>query len=257
MDFIQAIILGIIQGITEWLPVSSKAMVALAGKFLFGMDYQTALSTAIFLHSGTLLAAIIYFRKEVIEIIQSVFSKNKKDLLIFLIVTTVVTGIMGLPLMFIALNFEFPEAVFTIFIGVVLIGIAFLHKNRKEKSGARLTPKKAIIAGIAQGLAAIPGVSRSGITLAALLGENFSLEESLKISFLMSIPAVFGVELALPLIKNNFTVSGELIVGSLVAAGVGLVTIDFLLKIAKRKDFYKIIFGLGILIVILGIGLLF
>ncbi|VVC04846.1 Undecaprenyl-diphosphatase [Candidatus Bilamarchaeum dharawalense] len=257
MDFIQAIILGIIQGIAEWLPVSSKAMVALAGKFLFGMSYQDALSTAIFLHTGTLLAAIVYFRKEIFEIAQSVFKNKDRKLLVFLIITTAITGLMGLPLMFVALNFEFPEFLFTIVIGLFLIGIALLHKNRKESSGAQLTPKKALVAGFAQGLAAIPGVSRSGITLAALLSEKFDLEESLKISFLMSIPAVFGVELALPLIKGNFVVSSDLIAGSLVAAIVGFITIDALLKIAKQKNFYKIIFGLGILIVILGLGLLF
>lgn len=255
MDFIQAIILGLIQGITEWLPVSSKTMVALAGKFLFGMNYQDALATAIFLHTGTLLAAIIYFRNEMVKMVQSLFGKGKRDLLIFLIITTVITGMIGLPLMFIALNFEFPEALFTIFIGVVLVVIAFLHKNRKEGSGAELTPKKAVIAGIAQGLAAIPGVSRSGITLAVLLGEKFSLEEALKFSFLMSIPAVFGVELALPLIKGGFIISGELILGSIVAAVVGFITIGALLKVAKQKDFYKITLGLGILIVVLGLTL--
>ncbi|MFH1785722.1 MAG: undecaprenyl-diphosphate phosphatase [Candidatus Micrarchaeota archaeon] len=257
MDILQAIILGIIQGITEWLPVSSKAMVALVGKFLFGMSYQDALSTAIFLHSGTLLAAIVYFRKDIIEIIKSVFRKGKKELLVFLIITTLMTGIIGLPLLFIALNFEFPDSVFTIFIGFVLIIIAYLHRNRNENFGAELTSKNAILVGLAQGLSALPGVSRSGVTLVALLGRDFSLKESLKLSFLMSIPTVLGVELALPLIKGDFSISGELIFGGIVAAVVGFITIDYLLKIAARKDFYKIIFALGILIVVLGIGLVF
>jgi undecaprenyl-diphosphatase len=256
MDFTAAIILGIIQGIAEWLPVSSKAMVALVGKFLFGMEYQDALAVAIFLHSGTLLAAAAYFRKDIFEIIYSIFKKGKKELLVFLAIATTVTGIMGLPLMFIALNVEFPESGFTIFIGLILIGIAILHKNRKENSGAHPTPKNALIAGFAQGLAAIPGVSRSGMTLAALLGVNFNLQEAFKLSFLMSIPAVLGVEIALPLIKGGFTVSVELVVGACAAAAVGFFTIDALLKIAARKDFYKITLGLGIVIVILGLGLL-
>ncbi|MEW6722872.1 MAG: undecaprenyl-diphosphate phosphatase, partial [Candidatus Micrarchaeota archaeon] len=121
MEYSEALVLGLIQGITEWLPVSSKAMVSLSGRFLFGMEYQDALSSAIFLHSGTLLAATAYFRNDLVGIARSAIDKNaKKDLLVFLAVATIMTGILGTPLLFIALNFEFPDWLFTAAIGLLL-----------------------------------------------------------------------------------------------------------------------------------------
>jgi undecaprenyl-diphosphatase len=113
-----------------------------------------------------------------------------------------------------------------------------------------------VIAGFAQGLAAIPGISRSGSTLAALLGEGFPLSEAFRLSFLMSIPAVLGVELALPLLKGGFVFSMPLVVGSIFSAVVGFATIDALLKVAARSDFYKVTMVLGALIALLGILLL-
>jgi undecaprenyl-diphosphatase len=256
LDYFQAIVLGLIQGITEWLPVSSKAMVSLAARFLFGIEYREALSSAIFLHSGTLVAASVYFRKEIIGIAKSAFDKStKKDLLVFLAIATAITGIMGAPLLFIALNFEFPEWIFTMAVGILLIGMAILQKNRGGGTEKELRPKNAIIAGLAQGLAGIPGISRSGTTLAALLGEGYSLDDAMRLSFLMSIPAVLGVELALPLLKGGFEVTGELLAGSAVAGIVGFFTIDMLLKVAARPDFYKVTLVLGAFVAFLGAAL--
>ncbi|HSB47500.1 MAG TPA: undecaprenyl-diphosphate phosphatase [Candidatus Bilamarchaeum sp.] len=258
MDYFEAIVLGIIQGIAEWLPVSSKAMVAIAGRFLFGMDYQDALSTAIFLHSGTLAAAIAYFRKDLICVAKSAFdAKSDRRLLIFLFIATALTGLLGAPLLFIALNFDFPEWLFTIAIGALLIGMAVLQKIRKSGSESEPTPKRAVMAGLAQGLAGIPGISRSGTVLAALLGEGFSLEEGMRLSFLMSIPAVAGVEMALPILKGGLAVDGPMLAGSAAAAVVGYLTIGAFLKIAARPDFYKVTLGLGLAVIALGAILLF
>lgn len=257
MDYFEAAVLGLIQGVVEWLPVSSKAMVALAGRFLFGMEYREALGDAIFLHSGTLIAAAAYFRNELFGLAKSVFDrKSDKGLLIFLTIATAVTGLVGAPLLFVSLNAEVPEWLFTIVIGFLLLGMAWLQKNRKAGASAVAGPKNAVIAGLAQGLAGIPGISRSGSTLAALLGEGFSLEEGLRLSFLMSIPAVAGVEFALPILKGGFEVTAPHILGSMVAAVVGFFTIGALLKVAARPDFYKITLALGAAVVLLGLGLL-
>ena len=83
MDFFEALVLGIIQGIAEWLPISSEAMVTLAGKFLFDAEYKEALGAAIWLHSGTTLSAIIYFRNDVIKLVKSIFHGDR-SLLFFL-----------------------------------------------------------------------------------------------------------------------------------------------------------------------------
>jgi undecaprenyl-diphosphatase len=257
LDYFEAIVLGLIQGLTEWLPVSSKAVVSLSGRFLFGMEYQDALSSAIFLHSGTLVAAIVYFRDDLIKIAKSAFDKNaKKDLLVFLAIATFITGILGAPLLFIALNFEFPEWIFTMAIGALLIGMGLLQRNKTGGTEKELRPRNAAVAGFAQGLAGIPGISRSGTTLAALLGEGYSLNDAMRLSFLMSIPAVMGVEFALPVLKGGFEISGPLIAGSVAAGIVGYLTIDALLKVAARPDFYKITLALGAFVMILGVGLL-
>lgn len=259
LDYFQAIVLGIIQGITEWLPVSSKAMVAIFGKFVFGLEYREALGDALFLHSGTLVASIIYFRDDLTSIIKSIFDKNaKKNIAIFLIVSTICTGIIALPLLYITLNVDFPESYFTIAIGAFLLIITYMHKNRKgSELSEELDIKKAILVGAAQGLSAIPGFSRSGTTIGALLAQKVSLEDAFKLSFLMSIPIVFGVEVILPFIRHNYTISMPLIVGSIVAGIVSMFAIKKLLEIAAHRDFYKVIGTIAVLVIVAGLTLIF
>jgi undecaprenyl-diphosphatase len=259
MDIFQAVVLGIIQGMAEWLPVSSKAVVALVGTFAFGMDYQEALGTAIFLHTGTLLASAIYFREEIIRMMRSVFERNaERSLLIFLIITTLCTGVIAAPLLYLTLNMDVPESFFTIMIGVFLLVIAYLHKTRKELGQEQeLTPKKALVTGLAQGLSGLPGVSRSGITVAALIMEGYPLGDAFRLSFLMSMPVVFGAEIVLPFLKSGYSVSVPLIAGAVAALLVSLFTIGRLLELAKEKGFYKVTLALGLIILSVGLMLLF
>ncbi|MEW6721880.1 MAG: undecaprenyl-diphosphate phosphatase, partial [Candidatus Micrarchaeota archaeon] len=130
-----------------------------------------------------------------------------------------------------------------------------LQMRRHGGNRTELSPKNALAAGFAQGLAGIPGISRSGTTLAALLGEGYPLAEAMRLSFLMSIPAVIGVEIALPLIRGGFEISGPLVAGSAVAAVAGYLTIGALLKVAARPDFYKVTLAIGTLVALAGIGL--
>ncbi len=254
MDFFSAIILGIIQGVIEWLPISSEAMVTLGGKFLFGMDYQEALAIAIFLHTGTLLAAIAYFRNELIQMAKDLLSKNaNKDLPVFLIVTTILSGIIATPLLILAFSMSIPEGLFTILVGIFLIAIAFLQKNQKAGKETKVEIKKAIIPGLAQGFSALPGISRSGITVATLLAEKFPLKDALRLSFLMSIPIVFAAELMLPVIKHEFSISPEMVAGACAAAIVGFLSISVLLKFAERVNFFKATLTLGAIVLTAGL----
>lgn len=259
IDYLQAIVLGIIQGVTEWLPVSSKAVVAVFGKFVFGLDYKEALGDALFLHSGTLIASVVYFRDDLIAIVKSVLDKNtKKNLAVFLAVSTICTGIIALPLLYLTLNFDFPESYFTIMIGAFLLVIAYMQKNRKEAEvSEELDVKKAVVVGLAQGLSAIPGFSRSGTTIGALLTQKVSLADAFRLSFLMSIPIVLGVELVLPFIKHNYSISMPLIVGSVVAGVISMFAVKKLLEIAAHKDFYKVIGVIALLIIGAGLFLFF
>ena len=254
MDFFSAIILGIIQGLVEWLPISSEAMVTLSAKFLFGMGYQEALSISVFLHWGTLVAAVLYFRKEILQMLRDIFSKDaNKDLPIFLITTTLLSGIIATPLLFLAFAVEIPDGLFTIIIGLFLLLIAFLQKNQKAGKEAKVEIKKAIIPGLAQGFSALPGISRSGITTATLLAEKFPLKDALRLSFLMSIPIVFAAELMLPVIKQDFVLTNEMLAGAAAAAVAGFFSISALLKFAEKVNFFKATLSLGLLVLAAGL----
>ncbi|MFA5049875.1 MAG: undecaprenyl-diphosphate phosphatase [Candidatus Micrarchaeia archaeon] len=254
MDIFQAVILGTLQGIFEWIPVSSEAIVTLAGKYFFGFDYSDAISYAIWLHIGTLISAIVYFRAELIKIVKSIFNKNdKKELLIFLITATFFSGIVALPLLYFAFNFPFPDWIFTIFVGLFLIIISFAQKMQKEGIEKRLTIKNGIILGIFQGFSALPGISRSGITIAALLFRKYDLENAFKLSFLASIPIVFLAQISLPLIKEGFSISLSMIIGAGVSAVIGFLTIGILINFARKANFSKATLILGIIVIILGV----
>jgi len=254
MDYVQAIVLGIIQGITEWLPISSEAMVTLAGRFLFGEEYKEALGNAIWLHGGTLLAVLVYFYKDVLEIIKM----KEKELLVFLIITTVLSAVIAAPLLLLAFSLEIPDYLFTILIGVFLIVVALLQKNKLfgEKFNQKIEPKKAVFPGIFQGLAALPGLSRSGLTIAVLLAEKFSLKDAFRLSFLMSLPVIAGAQLALPLVKEGFEITIPMIVGSLTAAVVGFLTIKLLMEFAEKINFFKATLTLGLIVTALGLVLM-
>jgi len=258
MDLLSAIILGIVQGLVEWLPISSEATVTLTAKFLLGMDYQEALSVSVFLHWGTLIAAVIYFRKELLQMAKDILSRNaNKDLPVFLIITTLLSGIIATPLLFLAFTIEIPDGLFTIFIGIFLLFIAFLQKNQKAGKETKVEIKKAVIPGLAQGFSALPGISRSGITLATLLAEKFPLKDALRLSFLMSIPIVFAAELMLPVIKHDFAVTPEMLAGAAAAAIAGFLSISALLKFAEKVNFFRATLTLGAIVLTAGLLIYF
>jgi undecaprenyl-diphosphatase len=257
MDFLDAVLLGIIQGIAEWLPVSSEALVTLAGRFIGGLEYQEALGMAIWLHSGTMLSAIIYFHKDILAILQSIYVNGaERALLIFLGITTFASAAIALPLLILAFSVSVPDAIATIAIGAFLVAVAFIQKGRAGGMQDELNPEKAIITGIIQGLAVLPGMSRSGLTVSALLAQKFPLRQAFRLSFLMSIPVTFGAQVALPLVKEGFQVDASMVAGSLVAALVGLITIKALMDFAERVNFFKATLALGALVILLGLALL-
>ncbi len=256
MDYGEAVLLGIIQGIAEWLPISSEAMVTLAGRFLLGTGYQESLGAAIWLHSGTAVSALVYFRDDVTGILRSIMS-NERKLLFFLIAATLATSISALPLLLLAFSLEMPDWIFTLAIGLFLIIVAYLQRKRPDSDAeSELLPLKGAIAGIIQGFAILPGFSRSGLTVAALLYQNYSLKEALRLSFLMSIPVTIGIQVFLPFVSGDFQLSPELVAGSAAAALVGLLTISVLMEFASRFNFFKATLGLGLLVVLLALAML-
>jgi len=246
---IEQLVLGIIQGITEWLPVSSEGLLVLTQTHLFGQkDLSDFISQALFLHLGTFLAALVYFRKEILKL-----SKNKK-LARFLIITTLISGAVGF--LFLQLikgiesQVEITGKAATLLVGLLLLitgGLQIKSKNQGKKTQKQLTTADGVVLGFVQGLAALPGLSRSGSTVAILLLLGFSKTESLKLSFLMSLPIVFLGNLVL-----NFSyLSAPAFWWGLLASFIfGLLTIRLLLKLAQKINFGKFVIFFGALTII-------
>ncbi len=252
-------VLGIVQGILEWLPVSSEGVNSLILVNFFGSTLAEAIKLSVFLHIGTLLAAVFYFRKELVLILKNLpgyFLKPKEfleteenRLITFLIAATFFTGIVGFPLMVFSLDqFEFSGKTATAVIGVLLIVTGILQKKAegKETGGNVVGLKDSIIVGSAQGFSALPGLSRSGITTSVLLFRKYNAKDALRLSFLMSIPAVLAAELGLGLMSGvSFT--AEVLVSIFFAFVFGVATIDALMKLAEKIKFSKFCIVLGAL----------
>ncbi len=207
---IQGIVLGTIQGITEWLPVSSEGLIVLAKLQLFdGKDIEDMIHLALFLHLGTFLAALIYFRKEVFTLLKSSFqytrtSQEQKAMIRFLLVTTLISGIVGFILLQALIHLEDSLAVsgkvITMLIGCLLLITAGFQLTKGEsswKGPQDTTFTDGVILGIVQGFSVLPGLSRSGLTISALLLRKFDDTHALTLSFLMSLPVVLGANIVL------------------------------------------------------------
>ncbi len=242
---LEQVVLGIIQGVAEWLPVSSEGVLILAQTHLFKeQGLEQLIKQALFLHLGTFLAALVYFRKDVFKIWE-----NKK-LLNFLLITTIITGVLGYFLLGLLINLEGQVAssgkIITLAIGLLLLITAYLQ-IRAKKQGNReirdLSNKDSVLLGLIQGLTVLPGLSRSGLTVSSLLLKKFNSRDALRLSFLMSLPVVLGGNIILNF--SHFSFSIEMFLGLIFSFIFGLLTIDLLLKIAKRINFgyFVLIFG--------------
>jgi len=228
MDILIQIILGVGQGIFEWLPISSEGIVALASSFL---DKSfNPVDMALFLHLGTLLAAIIYFRKDWKEVI---LMRNKK-LLRFLAITTIISLAIGFPL------YKFVESMaigasLLLLTGFGLLGTAYFHKSKKTNLIKRKNLPQ--IVGILQGFSVIPGFSRSGSTIFGLSLVDNTPQDILKTSYMLSVPVGIVANVYLFLKTPNLAVGAW--VGLIVSFIVGIASLHLLIKIFRKIDFFK------------------
>lgn len=254
---LEAIILGILQGILEWLPVSSQGQLSLA-MYLLGIGKDQTLPFSIFLHAGTMFAAIAYFKGDILSLLKKLpgyrfnYANQENRLVSFMLLATVVTGAVGYPLYRLLREAE-PLAgeAFIALIGVALIITGLVQKYSKvrgERETADLNLKDTLLLGVVQGFSIIPGISRSGITTSSLLFRKFGSEGALKLSFLMSIPAVLIAEIGLALLGGLPTIGMEEALASVTFSFTfGLLSIHALIKIAKKFKFWAFCLVLGIL----------
>jgi undecaprenyl-diphosphatase len=262
VGWLEAAILGIVQGLTEFLPISSNAHMRIVAAFMSWKDPGAAFSAVI--QVGTELAVIIYFRHDIIQIIKTWFNslRNRElrsdplaKLGWFVILGSIPIGILGLALQDpIAKGFRDLRLVAMALLFFAIV-IGFVDQRaRTARSLESLTTKEALVFGFAQSLALIPGVSRSGGTIAAGLAMGFKREAAARYSFLLAIPAVMasgGLELA-KIGSGNSPAWGPTILATCIAFVVAYVVIGWLLKFLVTHTFrwfviYRVILGLVVL----------
>jgi undecaprenyl-diphosphatase len=274
---LEAIFLGALQGLTEFLPISSSAHIRIAGE-LFGTNSDPGATFTAITQIGTELAVLIYFRRDIVRIISAWFSQisrrelqasEKSDarlgwLIILGTLPIVALGYFGQEI--IRNNFRSLWLIATTLIvfGIIL-GIADKY-GKTERQLHQLTPIHGVLYGFAQSLALIPGVSRSGATIAMGRFMGYSREAALRYSFLLALPAVFGsglYELKGALGESSadqvFSLP-QTLVATLVAFMIGYAVIAWLLKYVTTKSFapfiiYRVVLG-SVILVLLATGVI-
>jgi len=265
MNLIEAIILGIVQGITEFAPISSSAHLVIV-PHLFGWK-QPLLFFFVVLHLGTLVAVTCYFRSELSQLllafINSVKTQSVEDdpfarLAWFIILGTIPAAVLGYLFNdFFEALFESPYAVSCSLLITGLVMILSERLGRQKRNMNKINLSDSMVIGIAQALAITPGISRSGITISAGLLKGLKRESAARFSFLLSFPIILGVFIQ-ELIKVGFKIKAidiiPLLVGFLASAASGYLCIKYLLRYLQNRKltvFAYYCFVLGILTIIL------
>jgi len=273
---IEYILLAILQGLFEWLPISSSGQTILISTNILGISPENAFSLAIWLHLGTTLAVSLKFRKDFINILKTLIHKDsgfdgviikKRNWIIW---ATLGTGITAIPLyflfkiIFIDVFTASQGDVITLFISGLLIvtGIVLITTKKiigKKKVGdvsEESIQKDSFLSGLVQGVSILPGISRSGITVGAILLEKYDQDDALRLSFLMSVPVAIA-SIVVDIIFGEGSIFGTLdiltiLVTIIVSFLVGYLTIEFLLRISRKINFgyFCILYGIIAYIII-------
>ena len=242
MDHVQAIWLAIIQGLSEFLPISSSAHLILPSEVLGWPDQGLAFDVAV--HVGSLMAVMIYFRRDIVSLTQawldSVFARrhsSESRLAWYIILGTVPAGLTGLilgGLIELHLRSMAVIAFTTIFFGLLLAWADIRGRGQRDLS--HFTWKSALVVGAAQALALIPGTSRSGITITAALAMGFDRESAARFSFLLAIPVIIlsGGLKGLELINSASVDWSIIVIGTLLSAVTAYLCIKFFLKVIQQ-----------------------
>ncbi len=263
MNFIQAILMGIVQGLSEFLPISSSAHLVFTSNFYKVIKNIPIVQSSneevffdIMVHLGTLIAVLIFFRKDVLNILKAMWhalkTKNWEDkeakLGLFIMAGTIITVMLALPINEIAEKLVYTPSIVGILLfitGFTLLYSEYKSKKLEEKKD-EVNLKTSILIGLAQGLAALPGFSRSGWTIATGLFCGLDRVTAARYSFLLSIPIILGASMVYPLIKIDIHEAVQynwtaIIAGTVVSAIVGYLCIKYFMKFISK--FSLTIFG--------------
>lgn len=234
MDILQAIILGIVQGITEWLPVSSSGHLVIF-EYFFGL--KQPLLFDIMLHIGSLFVVLFFFRKEIIELILGVLKWEKEKLMILLMII-----IASIPIAFVGFFFkDFIESIFkdlrTVGFALLFTAAVLFFSKYPSKKDNKLSLWSAFVIGLFQSIAILPGVSRSGSTISSGMMLGIKKDDVARFSFLIFIPTILG---ALVLNINDvteFTDPIPVITGTIISTIAGYFSLKLLMNIIKKDKF--------------------
>ncbi|TMN74487.1 undecaprenyl-diphosphatase [Pseudoalteromonas sp. S1727] len=262
MSIIEIIVLALIQGLTEFLPISSSAHLILPSQILGWQDQGLAFDVAV--HVGTLIAVVIYFRKEVVEILGAWFKSfgaqgatDDSKLGWWIILGTVPAAVLGL--VFKDLIELYLRSAWVIAVTTILFGLLLWYadvKGKQTKTIYQLNWKSALMIGMAQAMAMIPGTSRSGITMTAGLMLGMNKQSAARFSFLLAIPVIsmmglyYTIELAL---GDHIVDWTTLILGAGLSFISAYACIFFFLKVIERMGMmpfviYRLLLGAGLII---------
>ena len=275
MSYFEAIILGLVQGLAEFLPISSSGHLALLQQW-FGIQEDKVLLFAVLLHVGTLISVFIVYWRDIAELIVELFLTIKdlctgkglrlqerpvRKLGIMIIVATIPTGIIGI--LFNDLFDSLYNSIIPIGIGLIITGFLLVMAERMGASNRGIEQMKfrnALFIGTVQGIAICPGISRSGSTLFGSLICNLDRKFAVKFVFLISIPSILGsaVMEAPAALESGFDMAqlGPVLVGMIVAAVSGLIAIKTMIKIVSDKKlnyFSYYVWALGLIVTCYGI----
>ena len=272
MHILQSVIMGIVQGLSEFLPISSSAHLVITSnlyKVFKDMPIQQESSQEVFLdimlHLGTLVAVLIYFRKDIWEIIKAFieairtkdFSSTNAKLALYILLGTVITIVIAFPLHDVAESLVYAPAtvgLLMVITGILLFSAEAFSKKLENKSN-EMDFKSSILMALSQGIAALPGFSRSGLTIATGLFSKKDRVTAAKYSFLLSIPIILGASMVYPLVKVDMAEFAgynwsAILIGTIVSAIVGYLCVKYFLKFVGKYSlaffgYYCIIVGVS------------
>ena len=241
MTVVESIFLGAIQGLTEFIPVSSSGHVTLAGYFMSGASDHLFVE---WINVGTVLALLVFFHRRILDILRQIFIEKDFRLARNVIIATIPAGLIGFMFSDAISHNPFFSSAWTVVVTLVLVGVLLvvlekLPKSSKVKEPAELSWRRTLAIGFAQAAALVPGVSRSGATIIAGRVAGLDREQAAEFSFLISIPVMLGViaKLAVKESDRMYLMDnlGTLILANITAFVAGLLAVSFLMSYLKRK----------------------
>lgn len=276
MNIVLSVMMGIVQGLSEFLPISSSAHIVFTSNF-YKIFNNVPISEEqptqeifldIMLHLGTLIAVLIFFRKDIAEICKALchaiktknYENQQAKLGLYIIAGTMITVILAFPLEKVASHLVFHPALvggLLLVTGVLLFSSEYMSKHKANLS-QKVTLKQSLLIGLAQGIAVVPGLSRSGLTIATGMFAGLDRQTAARYSFLLSIPIILGASMVYPLIKIDVAEAMTynwfaIIAGTVVSGIVGYLCIKYFMKFISKFSlnifgYYCVIMGLFTLI---------